>query len=91
VGVRDKLAARARPYLEPGEQIQAVFEADTFSPNWQRFIIVFACLVCLIALTLAGFTTQESASTRSASPLVLAVLLVTGSRSRTFCRGSYEA
>ena len=35
MSLRDKLAKRARPYLEPGEQIQAVFMAQSgVSPYW---------------------------------------------------------
>ncbi len=34
--LRNKLAERARPYLDPGEQIQAVFGAQSgLSPSWQ--------------------------------------------------------
>lgn len=32
VNIQNKLAARARPYLEPGEQIQAIFRAQNPSP-----------------------------------------------------------
>jgi hypothetical protein len=35
VSLQDKLAQRAQPYLEPGEQIQAVFMAQSgVSPHW---------------------------------------------------------
>lgn len=45
MSLRNKLAERARPYLEPGEQIQAVFRAQSgLSPSWQflPFAILFA-------------------------------------------------
>jgi hypothetical protein len=34
MALRDKLRAEAAPHLEPGEQIQAVFGAQTVSPYW---------------------------------------------------------
>ncbi|MCK9930604.1 hypothetical protein MXD62_26145 [Frankia sp. Mgl5] len=32
MAIRDKLASRARPYLEPGEQVRQVFMTQTSSP-----------------------------------------------------------
>lgn len=50
---RDKLAERARPYLEPGEQIQAVFGA--VSDVWRIWLIfliyILSVLTLLFALT----------------------------------------
>lgn len=34
LAIRDKIAANAQPFLEPGEQIQAAFAAQTFSQYW---------------------------------------------------------
>jgi uncharacterized protein DUF2510 len=62
VSLRKKLAERARPYLEPGEHIQAVFKAQSgASPYWQGLI---AGLVVFVALNLqaifhAGFLVTE--------------------------------
>jgi len=46
MALRDKLAQRAAPYLEPGEQIQAVFLAQSGpSPYWillTAFIVIFS-------------------------------------------------
>jgi hypothetical protein len=49
VSLRSKLAERARPFLEPGEQIQAIFRAQSGpSPYWQiPFFVVFLIFTCI--------------------------------------------
>ena len=45
MSLRDKLAQRARPYLEPGEHIQAVFMAQSgVSPYWNQLIGVLVLI-----------------------------------------------
>lgn len=42
--IRDKIIANAQPFLEPGEQVQAAFAAQTFSQYWallSYFIVLF--------------------------------------------------
>ena len=53
MSLRDRLAERARPYLEPGEQIQAVFRAwsDVWRV-WQKLIAYFSYLALMVALML---------------------------------------
>lgn len=34
IAIRDKIREKAAPHLEPGEQVQAVFSAQTFSQYW---------------------------------------------------------
>jgi hypothetical protein len=41
VSLRDKLAERARPYLEPGEQIQAVFVAQSDAWRFQLGCLIY--------------------------------------------------
>lgn len=40
--IRDKIIVNAQPFLEPGEQVQAAFGAQTFSQYWAllSFLIV---------------------------------------------------
>jgi hypothetical protein len=49
VSLRNKMAERARPYLEPGEQIQAVFRAQSrLSPNGVFLaFFVFLLFICI--------------------------------------------
>jgi hypothetical protein len=47
VSLRNNLAERARPYLQPGEQIQAVFKAQ--SDSWRVWQILIAVLVAFIS------------------------------------------
>jgi hypothetical protein len=44
MAIRDKIAANAQPHLQPGEQIQGVFSAQTMSQWWillTIFILLF--------------------------------------------------
>lgn len=55
MALRDKLAARAVPYLEPGEQIQSVFLAQTgASPYWllvSIWIVFFSAGYRIVVVT----------------------------------------
>jgi hypothetical protein len=55
MALRDKLARRAAPYLEPGEQIQAVFLAQSGpSPYWillSVLIVIFAAGYSIVVVT----------------------------------------
>src|SRR5262245_54324238 len=55
MALRDKLARRAYPYLEPGEQIQGVFPAQSGpSPYWillSALIVVFAAGYAIVVVT----------------------------------------
>jgi hypothetical protein len=55
VALREKLAQRAAPYLEPGEQIQAIFVAQSGpSPYWSllsTWIVIFAAGYRTIVVT----------------------------------------
>jgi hypothetical protein len=58
VSLRDSLAQRARPHLEPGEQIQAVFMAQSgVSPYWAQ-LIGFLVLIPLVMIY--GFKLQNT-------------------------------
>jgi hypothetical protein len=47
-GLRNKLAERARPFLEPGEHIQAIFRAQNPSPYFWQFPITFLIISIFI-------------------------------------------
>lgn len=53
--LRDKLVERAQPYLEPGEQVQAVFTAQTGpSPYWvllSSWIVIFSAGYSVVVVT----------------------------------------
>ena len=55
MALRDKLARRAQPYLEPGEQVQAVFLAQSgLSPYWflvSALAVVFAGGYAIVVVT----------------------------------------
>ena len=53
MGLRDKLAERARPYLEPGEQIQAVFRAGSYRWRvwvWAILVSVYPTVALVVVL-----------------------------------------
>jgi hypothetical protein len=60
VSLRNKLVERASPYLEPGEQIQAVFRAQSgLSPYWlllPYFVFVFFANLAIYAATVLTVT-----------------------------------
>ena len=37
IAIRDRIQEKASPFLQPGEQMQAVFAAQTFSQYWAIF------------------------------------------------------
>jgi len=57
VSLREKLAKRARPYLEPDEQVQAVFITQSGpSPYWQFLIGLFGLVSTIIVIFYLGHT-----------------------------------
>jgi hypothetical protein len=49
VSLRNKLAERVRPYLQPGERIQAVFPAQSGPPPyWQSLITGFVVFIAFL-------------------------------------------
>lgn len=81
MSLRSKLAERAHPYLEPGEQIQAVFKATSgLSPHWLAlYILPFFIAYKFISHTL-GWTLVSTA-------LILTVLVTFIALSNVLCRG----
>jgi ligand-binding sensor domain-containing protein len=54
VALRDKIVQNVQPYLEPGEQVQAVFAAQTFSQYWAALswlIVLFKNAYRCVAVT----------------------------------------
>jgi hypothetical protein len=80
MALRDKLAERARPYLEPGEQIQSVFCAQSGpSPYWaflsawimiltNGYVVVVATDRSIIVLKAGRFTPTKPKSLRLRGP-----------------------
>ena len=54
MALRDKLQERMQPFLEPGEQVQQVFQAQTGPSPWWMFltnVIIFATKWHVVAVT----------------------------------------
>ena len=61
MSLRSKLADRARPYLEPGEQIQAVFMAQSGLSPYRGFLIFLPFAIAYGFIQTLGWTLVSTA------------------------------
>jgi hypothetical protein len=84
VSLRSQLAKRALPYLEPGEQIQAIFKAQSgLSP----YVVDLVSLCALIAAMIVLVKNLESFL--ATQVLLVILLIVIGTLGKVFVRFHY--
>ena len=71
MALRDKLKERVQPMLEPGEQIQHVFMAQTASPYWaivSYWILIVKGGYRIVAVTDRGIVSLKAGGFMPSSP-----------------------
>jgi hypothetical protein len=71
MALRDKLRERVQPLLEPGEQIQQVFMAQTASPYWvllSYWVLIFKNGYRVVAVTDRNIVTMKGGAFMPSSP-----------------------
>ena len=71
MALRDKLKERVQPMLEPGEQVQQVFMAQTASPYWaviSYWILIFKNGYRIVAVTDRSIVTFKAGGFMPSKP-----------------------